>query len=197
MGPRPTSSPIGASTSSLAFGGHFASCWASRPTLSTALPPEPTAKPNGSTRSWSNIFRCTSTTNKTIGQPPTLGPSLRTTTRHTLQPWLPLSSLTRAFNPKLEVSLNLWCRITAHQVRQPSRSSIGIFATRYLMPLNSTSPLRVVTRPNPPFKVGDTVWLDAWNIRTTRPLRSLTITSWDPFRSWRKYHHTHSDLVCP
>src|SRR5882724_2551191 len=97
--------------SSLTFGGCSASCWASRPTSQLPTTPRPMVKPNGSTRSWNSIFRCTSTTNRTIGSTSFPWPSLHTTTLHTLQPWSPHSLLTRDFIPNSKCPSNLLCRI--------------------------------------------------------------------------------------
>ena len=87
--PQPTLFPIGASTSSLNFGGHSSSCWESKPTSRLPTTLRPMVKLNRSTRSWISIFGCMSATNRTTGSTSSPWLSLHTTTPPTLPPWHP------------------------------------------------------------------------------------------------------------
>ena len=74
----------------------------------------------------------------------------------------------KGFHPKLEVSLKPVVSDTAHQVAtdlkeldQYLRDQVSCAIRQYKV--HSASQCLLI----PPFKVGDTVWLDSWNIRTT------------------------------
>jgi len=88
----------------------------------------------------------------------------------------------KGFHPKLEVSLEPVVLDTAHQVAADLkelhlylRDQVSHALKQY--EVHSTSQ----HLPIPPFKVRDTVWLDSWNIRTTRPSKKLDHCFLGPF----------------
>jgi len=70
---------------------------------------------------------------KTIGQPPTLAEFAYNNTSHSATMGYPFFA-NKGFILNSKCPLNLWCQILLTRLQQTSRSSIGIFATRYLVP---------------------------------------------------------------
>jgi len=94
----------------------------------------------------------------------------------------------KGFHPKLEVSIEPVVSEAAHQVATDLkelhlylRNQISCALKQY--EVHSMSQCL----PIPPFKVGDRVWLDAWNIRTTRPSKKLDHRFLGPFLIVEKY----------
>jgi len=88
----------------------------------------------------------------------------------------------KGFNPKLEVSLEPVVSDTAHQVATDLKELHRYLRdqiSRALKQYEVHSASRCI--PIPPFNVGDTVWLDAWNIRTTCPSKKLDHRFLGPF----------------
>src|SRR5882724_1301133 len=88
----------------------------------------------------------------------------------------------KGFHPKLEVSLEPVVSEAAHQVATDLkelhlylRNQISCALKQY--EVHSAARRLLI----PPFKVGDTVWLDARNIRTTRPSKKLNHRFLEPF----------------
>jgi len=86
----------------------------------------PMVKLSRSTKSWNSIFQVYINYQKDdwVNSFPWL--SLHITTLHTLQPWSPLSLLTRVFIPNLKCPLNLLCRTLLTKLLQISRNYICI-----------------------------------------------------------------------
>src|SRR5882724_1446065 len=101
----------------------------------------------------------------------------------------------KGFHPKLKVSLESVVSEAAHQVATDLKElhlylhdQIQCALKQY--EAHSTSQCL----PIPPFKVGDTVWLDSQNIKTTHPLKNLDHHFLGPFPIVEKMC---SSLVCP
>src|SRR5882724_5506015 len=88
----------------------------------------------------------------------------------------------KGFHPKLEVSLKPVVSEAAHQVATDLKE-LHLYLhdqiSRALKQYEVHSGSRRL--PIPPFKVTDTVWLDSWNIRTTRPSKKLDHCFLGPF----------------
>src|SRR5882724_11487154 len=122
------------------------------------------------------------TTNKTIGSTSFPWLSLHTTICRTQRPWSPHSLLTRVFIPKSKCPLNLLCQTLLTKSPQILRNYTvppqpGLLCPQTIYEVHSASRCRQI----PPFNVGDTVWLDLWNIRTTRPSKKLNHQFLGPF----------------
>ena len=88
----------------------------------------------------------------------------------------------KGFHPKLEVSLEPVVSDTAHQVATDLKELHRYLrdqVSRAVRQYEVHSALRRLLIP--PFKVRDTVWLDAWKIRTTRPSKKLNHHFLGPF----------------
>src|SRR5882724_230173 len=88
----------------------------------------------------------------------------------------------KGFHPKFEVSLDSVVSETAHQVatdlkelHQYLRDQVARAIKQYEV---NTASHRL---PIPPFQIGDTVWLDASHIKTTRPSKKLDHRFLGPF----------------
>ena len=86
------------------------------------------------------------------------------------------------FHPKLKVSLEPVVSVAAHQVATDLKElhlylCNQIARTLKQYEVHSTSQCLLI----PLFKVGDTVWLDTWNIRTTFPSKKLDHRFLGPF----------------
>ena len=88
----------------------------------------------------------------------------------------------KGFHPKLEVSLEPVVLDTAHQVTTDLKELHLYLCDQISSALKQYkvhSTLRHL--PIPSFKVGDMVWLDSQNIRTTRPSKKLDYCFLGPF----------------
>ena len=88
----------------------------------------------------------------------------------------------KGFHPKLKVSLEPVVLEAAHQVATDLKELHLYFHDQISHALkqyevHSASRHLLI----PPFKVGDTVWLDLWNIRTTHPSKKLNHRFLGPF----------------
>src|SRR5882672_8780829 len=80
----------------------------------------------------------------------------------------------KGFHPKLEVSLASVVSDTAHSVAADLKELHQYLHDQIAHALQQYEIHSASCRlPIPPFRVGDTVWLDAHNIKTTRPLKKL------------------------
>jgi len=86
----------------------------------------------------------------------------------------------KGFHPKLEVSLVV--SDTAHQVATDLKE-LHLYLRDQISRALKQYEVHSASRrlPIPPFQVGDTVWLDAWNIRTTCPSKKLDHCFLGPF----------------
>jgi len=88
----------------------------------------------------------------------------------------------KGFHPKLEVSLEPVVSEAAHQVATDIKELHLYLRDQISCALKQYEVHSAARRlPIPPFKVGDTVWLDARNIRTTRPSKKLDHRFLGPF----------------
>jgi len=88
----------------------------------------------------------------------------------------------KGFHPKLEVSLEPVVSEAAHQVATDLKELHLYLRDQISCALKQYEVHSAARRlPIPPFKVGDTVWLDARNIRTTRPSKKLNHRFLGPF----------------
>src|SRR5882724_8479920 len=88
----------------------------------------------------------------------------------------------KGFHPKLEVSLEPVVSDTAHQVATDLKELHMYLRDQISCALKQYKVHSVSRRlPIPPFKVGDTIWLDSRNIRTTRPSKKLDHRFLGPF----------------
>src|SRR5882724_3180251 len=88
----------------------------------------------------------------------------------------------KGFHPKLEVSLEPVVSDTAHQVATDLKELHRYLRDQISRALKQYEVHSASRRlPIPPFKVGDTVWIDARNIRTTRPSKKLDHRFLGPF----------------
>jgi len=88
----------------------------------------------------------------------------------------------KGFHPKLEVSLKSVVLDTAHQVATDLKElnlylydQISHALKQYKV--HSASQCLLI----PPFNIGDSVWLDSWNIKMTCPLKKLDHCFLGPF----------------
>src|SRR5882724_2174565 len=88
----------------------------------------------------------------------------------------------KGFHLKLEVSLEPVVSATAHQFATDLKELHLYLRDQISCALKQYAVHSASRRlPIPPFKVGDTVWLDAWNIRTTHPSKKLDHRFLGPF----------------
>jgi len=88
----------------------------------------------------------------------------------------------KGFHPKLEVSLEPVVSATAHQFSTDLQELHLYLCDQILCALKQYGVHSASRRlPIPPFKVGDTVWLDSQNIRTTCPSKKLDHRFLGPF----------------
>ena len=84
----------------------------------------------------------------------------------------------KGFHPKIKVSLELVVLDTAHQAATDLKE-LHLYLcdqiSHALKQYEAHSMLRCLLIP--PFKVGDMVWLDLWNIKQHAPQRSWIIAS--------------------
>jgi len=80
----------------------------------------------------------------------------------------------KGFHPKLEVSLKYVVSDTAHQVAT-DLMELYLFLHDQISHALKQYKVHSASRclPNPPFKVGDMVWLDLQNIKTMCPSKKL------------------------
>ena len=89
----------------------------------------------------------------------------------------------KGFHPKLEVSLEPVVSEAAHQVAT-DLNELHLYLHDQISRAVKQYEVHSASRrlPIPPFKVRDTVWLDSWNIRTTRPSKKLDHCFIRPFQ---------------
>src|SRR5882724_11666284 len=88
----------------------------------------------------------------------------------------------KGFHPKLEVSIEPVVSEAAHQVATDLRELHMYLRNQVSRAIRQYEVHSASRRlPIPPFKVGDTVWLDARNIQTTRPSKKLDHCFLGPF----------------
>src|SRR5882724_4260699 len=89
----------------------------------------------------------------------------------------------KGFHTKLEVSLKPVVSEAAHQVATDLKELHLYLCDQIACSLKQYEVHSALQRLLiPPFKVGDTVWLDSWNIRTTRPSKKLDHCFIRPFQ---------------
>jgi len=89
----------------------------------------------------------------------------------------------KGFHPKLKVSLESVVSDTAHQVTTDLMELHLHLCDQVSCALKQYEAHSALQHlPMPPFKVGDAVWLDSWNIRTTYPSKKLDHCFLGPFQ---------------
>jgi len=147
--------------------------------------------------SLNNIFGYTSTTSRTTGLTfLPLAEFAYNNTSHSATMVTPFFA-NKGFHPKLEVSLASVVSDAAHSVASDERTPPVSPQPDRTCPQAVRGPLSLPATPDPPFQVGDTVWLDSCNIKNTCPSKKLDHHFLGPFPIVERVSCTLFGSVCP